>query len=367
MFISSNSDKPVIPMHDEAFRPVPKSKKPLLRALTGETLDRPPFWYMRQAGRYLPEYREVRKRAGGFLDLCYNPELATEVTLQPLRRFDMDAAILFSDILVVPHGLGQAVWFEEGAGPKLDALSRERGILDLDLDHIEKQLSPVYETVRRISEQLSEDVALIGFAGAPWTVATYMVEGGSSREFPVAKAWINEDPQGFQALIDLLVEATVKHLSAQIVAGVEVVQIFDSWAGALSSDEFQRLSVAPIAAIVERLTRTHPETPVIAFPRGVGENYKGFAEKTGVACVSIDTDIAPDWAARELQPRAAIQGNLDPALLVTGGAEMIAAAENILSALASGPFVFNLGHGIVPETPPEHVAALSNFLKGWTR
>ena len=318
---------------------------------------------MRQAGRYLPEYRKIRAQAGGFLDLCFNPELATEVTLQPVRRYGMDAAILFSDILVVPHGLGVGVRFEEGEGPKLDRLEMLDELPTLEPDRFVSMLAPVYETVSRIASRLPAETTLIGFAGAPWTVATYMIEGGSSRDFTRSKTWAYSDPTGFGRLIQLLVEATIEHLSAQIRAGAEVVQLFDSWAGALSETQLMRWSVEPIRAIAEAVKRRHPTIPVIAFPRGAGACYLAFAEKSGVEGLGLDTAVPLDWAARELQLRCAVQGNLDPLLAVLGGRPMLAEVERILGALSGGQLIFNFGHGVVPETPPENIGALSQFLR----
>lgn len=339
--------------------------KPLLAALAGEARPRPPFWLMRQAGRYLPEYRAVRAKAGSFLDLCYDPVLATEVTLQPLRRFGMDAAILFSDILVVPDGLGQPVRFMEGEGPRLDPITDTAGLRRLDPNRLRRHLAPVYETVGRIRAALDPSVALIGFAGAPWTVACYMVEGGASKEYAAVKGWSLRDRAGFDALIDRLVAATIDHLDAQIMAGVEVVQLFDSWAGALSADGFRHHVIGPTRRIVAALKERHPGVPIIGFPRGAGVLYPDYARETGVDAVSLDTAVPPDWAARAVQTLKPVQGNLDPIALMVGGVALEQAACRILDALAGGPFVFNLGHGIVQATPPDHVAALAGLLRRW--
>jgi len=340
------------------------SDKIILRALSGERTPRPPFWYMRQAGRYLPEYRELRARADGFLDFCFTPELAVEATLQPVRRFRTDAAILFSDILVVPWALGQGVAFEDGTGPVLDRVAGVDDLGRLSPAGAVERLSPVLETVAGLSEVLPDDVALIGFAGAPWTVATYMVEGGGSKDFATVKAWAYRDRDGFAALIDLLVETTIAYLNAQIAAGAEAVQLFDSWAGALPDDEFQRWVVAPTVRIVAGVKAAHPAVPVIGFPRGAGVLYRSYVAETGVDAVGLDTMVPPDWAAEVLQPQLAVQGNLDPIRVVAGGSEMIAATDRIVGALSGGPHVFNLGHGFVPATPPEHVTALSDHLRG---
>ena len=339
------------------------SNQALIRALRGATVSPPPVWLMRQAGRYLPEYREVRRAAGNFLDLCYTPDLATEVTLQPIRRFGLDAAILFSDILVVPDGLGQEVTFREGEGPCLEPvrtdgdLVRLAGTLDTD------RLAPVYETVGRLRQTLPADVALLGFAGAPWTVATYMVEGGSSRDFAAVKRWAYGDAESFGGLVSRLVDATADHLAAQIRAGADAVQIFDSWAGVLSAPAFERWVIEPTRRIVARLRDAAPEIPIIGFPRGAGALYVRYGRETGVDAVSLDTTVSAAWAAEAVQPTMPVQGNLDPQLLVVGGDAMRAEVEGICRHLAAGPFVFNLGHGIVPDTPPDHVAQLVGMVR----
>jgi len=338
-------------------------QKLLLAALRGERTSRVPFWYMRQAGRYLPEYRQVRAQANGFLELCLNPELATEVTLQPLLRYGMDGAIVFSDILMVPLGLGTRVSFEEGEGPKLDRLDSLAKLPAFRRDEFVARLGPVYEAVARIAARLGPGTTLIGFAGAPWTVATYMIEGGSSREFARTKALAYHDPEGFDRLIALLVEATIEHLTMQISAGAEVVQLFDSWAGALSARGLERWSIAPIRAITEGVYARHPAVPIIAFPRGAGAGLEGFVRGAGVDAISLDAAVPPRWAAERLQGKVALQGNLDPLLLVAGGRAMIEETRAILEAWSGGPFVFNLGHGIVPETPLEHVTLLSDFVR----
>lgn len=337
--------------------------KPFLRALKGESLSPPPIWLMRQAGRYLAEYRAVRERAGGFLDLCFTPELAAEVTLQPIRRFGLDAAILFSDILVVPHALGQRVEFLEGEGPRLEAITETGALGRLDIDGLHSRLAPVYETVERLAGGLPAKTALIGFAGAPWTVATYMVEGGSSRDFATVRGWGFKDPAGFSKLIDLVTEATVAYLCRQADAGAEALQLFDSWAGVLSEDEFHRWVIAPTARIVTMLRQRHPGVPLIGFPRGAGVMYEEYVRQTGVDVVSIDSTLPLKWAAEHLQPLAPVQGNLDPLALLTGGETLEWAAKAVLGGLAGGPFVFNLGHGIVKETPPDHVARLVEIIR----
>jgi uroporphyrinogen decarboxylase len=337
--------------------------KPLLRALAGEALALPPVWLMRQAGRYLPEYREIRQRVPGFLDLCFTPELACEVTLQPVRRFGMDAAILFSDILVVAHGLGQKVSFREGEGPVLEPIRSAAEARRLSLDEFSGRVAPVYETVGRVATVLPATTALIGFAGAPWTVASYMVEGGTSRDFAAVKRWAFADPDGFGELIDRLVEATVIYLSGQIAAGAEVVQLFDSWAGVLPERDFMRWVVAPTQRIVRALKENHPRVPVIGFPRGAGLMYRAYFSGSGVTALGLDSTVPPAIARKTLQSIGPVQGNLDPLLLVAGGAAMAESVTAIRRALGDGPFIFNLGHGIVPETPVEHVTELMALLR----
>ncbi len=339
--------------------------KPLLSALNGVRQNRVPFWYMRQAGRYLPEYRELRKQAGDFLDLCYSPKLAVEVSLQPLRRYDMDGVILFSDILVVPHALGIGLRYAEGEGPLLEALDRGDSLPQYEPDKFLSKLSPIFETLKGIVTDAPAEATVIGFAGAPWTVATYMVEGGSSRDFAKTKLWAFQDPESFQQLIDLLVDTTSDYLMAQIAAGADTVQIFDSWAGVLPETALRCWSLAPISEIARRVRRKYPDVPIIGFPRGAGIAYSQFAPEADISALSLDSSVPLDWAADTLQPDSALQGNLDPQYLVCGGAKMLEEAERILAALSGGPFVFNLGHGIVPYTPPEHVAALSEFIHSW--
>ena len=333
------------------------STKPLLRTLSGEALARPPWWLMRQAGRYLPEYRAVRAQAGDFVSLCLNPALAAEVTLQPIRRFGMDAAILFSDILLVPRALGQPLSFEND-GPKLKPVSDIAELRPADM----ARLAPVAEAVRRVVAGLPDETALIGFAGAPWTVATYMVEGGSSRDFPRVKAWSYRDPEGFAVLIEAISVATYDFLALQIEAGVEVVQLFDSWAGALSPEGFERWVIEPTKRLVAKLKARFPVVPVIGFPRGAGLHYERYVLETGVDAVGLDTALPASFASKCLQPRVAVQGNLDPVLLLAGGDAMRRKVAALRAELGRGPYVFNLGHGILPETPPEHVAELASLL-----
>jgi uroporphyrinogen decarboxylase len=334
--------------------------KLLLRALAGESLVRPPWWLMRQAGRYLPEYRALRARAGSFVEFCLSPRLAAEATLQPVRRFGMDAAILFADILLISQALGQKLEFGE-EGPVLEPLDEGAGIARLDLAGI-AALDPVYETVRLCRAELPSHAALIGFAGAPWTVATYMVEGGTSRDFRRVRSWAYRDPGGFAALIELLTEATTAYLSGQIASGVEAVQLFDSWAGVLPESEFTRWVLAPTRRIVTALKQRFPAIAVIGYPRGAGVLYERYAAETGVDAVGIDTVVPLAFARDRLQPRLAVQGNLDPIALLVGGAALEQAVAAIRSALGAGSFVFNLGHGVLPQTPPENVGLLARLL-----
>ncbi|CAA7622831.1 Uroporphyrinogen decarboxylase [Magnetospirillum sp. LM-5] len=339
--------------------------KPFLRALAGETILPPPFWLMRQAGRYLPEYRATRAQAGSFLDLCYNPELAVEVTLQPLRRYGFDAAILFSDILVVPDGLGQDVAFREGEGPVLTPIRSARDLDGLDISGLHQRLDPVYRTVKGLSSAIPSSTALIGFSGAPWTVATYMIEGGGSKDFQEAKRLMWGQPEVFARLMDLLVEATGQYLIRQIDAGAEAIQIFDTWAGALPEPEFRRWVIEPARKLVERIRAERPGIPVIGFPRGAGMLYQAYVKETKVSGVSLDSSVPLDWAAETLQPHCTVQGNLDPILLVTGGEALDGGIDRVLKSLSKGPFIFNLGHGIIPPTPPENVARLAERVKSF--
>jgi uroporphyrinogen decarboxylase len=335
-----------------------------LRALAGETLAVPPIWLMRQAGRYLREYRVLRARAPDFLSFCLTPELAAEATLQPIRRFGFDGAIVFADILLVPHALGQRVAFREGEGPVLAALVDERDVRALEPGSVLERTVPVRETLRQVRRALPDTVALIGFAGAPWTVATYMIEGGASRDFTRTKAWASENAASFGALVDHLVSATTTYLISQIEAGAEVIQLFDSWAGVLPEPQFRRWVIEPTRRIVQTMRARHPSIPVIGFPRGAGPLYQSYAVETGVNAVSLDSAVDLDWARAHVQARRAVQGNLDPEVLLAGGSRMADATRAIVATFRDGPFVFNLGHGILPETPPEHVAALVELVRG---
>jgi uroporphyrinogen decarboxylase len=336
--------------------------KPLLRAFAGEPSSTPPWWLMRQAGRYLPEYRQVRAKAQDFVELCLTPSLAAELTLQPLRRYGMDGAILFSDILMLPYALGQKLVFREGEGPVLDAIIGHAGLAGLDLGRAVSRLEPVFETVRRVKAGLGPRTALIGFAGAPWTVATYMVEGGGSRDFRRIKSWIYRDPSGFAALIDLLVESTIAYLAGQIEAGAELVQLFDSWAGVLPEPGFAQWVIEPTKRIVSALERRFAECPVIGFPRGAGLLYERYLRETRIKGIGLDTVVPLGYARDNLQPNATVQGNLDPVMLIAGGAALETAVREIRRMLGNERFVFNLGHGVLPEIPPEHIAMLARLL-----
>lgn len=343
--------------------------KIFLDALNGVTTPRVPFWYMRQAGRYLPEYRELRAEKGGFLNMVYDPEAACEVTLQPIRRFHMDAAILFSDILVIPHALGQHLEFMAGEGPKLDPIRDRGGLSILKPGKIDATLSPIYDTIRNIRKGLEDegygDVATIGFAGSPWTVACYMVEGQGSKDYMAVKNMAYSDPETFGALIDIVVEATSEYLIEQVNAGAEVLQLFDSWSGALDAAQFRKWVIEPTAKIVAAVRSVHPHVPIIGFPRGSGPNYIAYARDSGVSALGVDPQFAPEQAAKTLQTLLPVQGNLDPACLLAGGDALRRNAEEVLSALSGGPFVFNLGHGINKETPIAHVEMLSEIIKNW--
>jgi uroporphyrinogen decarboxylase len=331
--------------------------KSVLRVLNGEAVWPPPVWLMRQAGRYLPEYRALRAEAGDFLKLCLNPELAAEITLQPLRRFGMDAAILFSDLPIVSLALGQDLRYAEGEGPVLPPLRTEADIAALSLDRVAETVAPVWETVRRVAADIGQST-LIGFSGAPFTVACYMVEGRGSREFAAARLMAYREPALFARLIDLIVEGNLIYLRGQADAGAEVLMLFDSWAGMLPPGEFRRWVIEPTARIATALRQSHPHIPIIGFPRLAGSMLGEYARNAGVQGVAIDTAMKPEAAADMVPPHIALQGNLDPLAVVAGGAPMQAATKQILDALRGRPHIFNLGHGIVPQTPPEHVGAL---------
>ncbi len=338
-------------------------EKPILRVLAGHDVWPPPIWLMRQAGRYLPEYRAIKDSSGGFIARCMTPDLATEITLQPIRRFGMDAAILFSDILILPWALGQDVTFKDGIGPVLAPIRDAAGLAVLDPARVPDATAPVLETIRRLRIALPELCTLIGFCGSPFTVACYMVEGGGSRDFAESRAMAYGDPSLFGRLIDLLVQSTTDYLSAQITAGAEAVMLFDTWAGMLSPTQFLRHVVAPTARIVEALNMRHPGVPVIGFPRLAGLYAGLYAERTGVDCVALDTGTDPGRAAASVPEGVAVQGNLDPIALIAGGQALRQETSSILGALRGRPHIFNLGHGILPQTNPEHVAELVGFLR----
>lgn len=329
--------------------------KPILEVLSGRRQAVPPVWFMRQAGRYLPEYRQVRERAGGFLDLCFNPELAAEVTLQPIRRFGFDAAIIFSDILVVPHALGRHVRFEAGEGPRLEPLADAAALNSLPSKADETVFEPVYETVRRTKHALPANVTLLGFCGAPWTVATYMVAGQGTPDQAPARILAYREPDAFARMIDILVDTSSRYLIGQLKAGADAVQIFDTWAGILPPAQFERWSIEPVRRIVDNVRREIPSAKIIGFPRGAGALLPAFAERTGVDAVSMDWMAEPTLIRDSVQNRIAVQGNLDPLVLLAGGCALDQAVDSIIENFGDGPLIFNLGHGILPSTPIAHV------------
>lgn len=339
--------------------------KTILRALVGETLPTPPIWMMRQAGRYLPEYKATRAEAGDFLSLCYNPELAAEVTLQPIRRYGFDAAILFADILLLPQALGADLWFVTGEGPRLSTITAQDGFDKLGRgEMIHDTLSPIYETIKILRRDLPAETTLIGFAGAPWTVATYMIAGKGTPDQGPAHALKAENRALFEAIIDRLTESTIDYLSAQIDAGVEVVKIFDSWAGSLKGDDFVRYALEPAKAITTEIKRRHPGIPVIAFPRQAGEAYVGFHAASGADCVALDDSVTPEWAAEHVQPGGCVQGNLASRHMVTGGDALVRETRHVVDAFSKGPHIFNLGHGITPDADPENVQLMIDTVRG---
>jgi uroporphyrinogen decarboxylase len=340
-----------------------KDKK-ILRALAGERQETPPIWMMRQAGRYLPEYRATRAEAGDFLSLCYNSDLAAEVTLQPIRRYGFDAAILFADILLLPQALGVDLWFETGEGPRMsttttaDELAGLRATAD-----IHETLNPIYETVRILSRELPRETTLIGFAGAPWTVATYMIAGRGTKDQGPAHALKAENRAVFEGILERLTEATIEYLSKQIEAGAEVVKLFDSWAGSLKGEDFVNYALKPAAKITQALKQRHPGIPVIAFPREAGDGYIGFAKATGADCIAIDNSVSAEWVAQNVQPDSCVQGNLASSHMVTGGDDLIQETKRIVNALKGGPHIFNLGHGITPDANPDNVQIMIDTIR----
>jgi uroporphyrinogen decarboxylase len=340
------------------------SQKPFLAALAGETAGPPPIWLMRQAGRYLPEYKKLRAQSSGFLDFCFRPDLAIEATLQPIRRFGLDAAILFSDILTIPWALGQKVEFLEGEGPHLEPICSAADLDRLNPEGLTERLSPVYRTVAGVASVLPASTALIGFAGAPWTVAAYMIEGHGSRDFLVAKSFGLSQPETFDRLLAMVTAATIEHLSAQIQAGAEAVQLFDSWAGVLAEAEFARWVIEPTRTIAAVLRTRHPTIPLIGFPRGAGGLLPAYARETGVTAVGLDTQVPLGWALDVLPRDLPVQGNLDPVALVVGGRALADGIRRILDRAQGRPLIFNLGHGVPQTTPPEHVAELVRLVRG---
>lgn len=338
--------------------------KPLMSVLSGHALWPPPVWMMRQAGRYLPEYRAVREKAGSFLALCFDPSLAAEVTLQPIRRFQFDAAILFSDILVIPHALGQRVAFEAGEGPRLDALSDRASLRRLRTELDQERLAAVYETIRRVKQELPPAVAFLGFCGAPWTVATYMVAGQGTDDQGPARLFAYRDPDGFAELIELLVNVSTEYLIRQIEAGVNAVQIFDTWAGVLPPEELERWCIAPVRRIIEGVRARAPRARIIAFPRGAGAMLSSYVQAVMPDAIGLDWMIDRRFARSAVADSVALQGNLDPLALLAGGAALDAQVDAVLESFAGRPFIFNLGHGILPETPVAHVEQMLRRIRG---
>ncbi|MEO1796317.1 MAG: uroporphyrinogen decarboxylase [Pseudomonadota bacterium] len=332
------------------------TEKTILKALRGEVQEVPPIWMMRQAGRYLPEYRATRAEAGDFLSLCYNSELAAEVTLQPIRRYGFDAAILFADILLVPDALGADLWFVTGEGPRLSTIGDMAGVDALKgADDIHDHLAPIYETVRILRRELPAETTLIGFAGAPWTVATYMIAGRGTPDQGPAHALREGAPEVFDALMARLTAATIEYLSRQIDAGAEVVKLFDSWAGSLKGEAFRKYALEPAREIIAALKARHPGVPIIAFPREAGDGYIGFAKATGADCVALDNSVSASWAAQHVQKDGCVQGNLASSHMVTGGQALVDETRSIVEAFSAGPHIFNLGHGITPDADPDNV------------
>jgi uroporphyrinogen decarboxylase len=339
--------------------------KPFLEVLSGRRQPVPPIWMMRQAGRYLPEYRELRAKAGGFLDLCFNPAYAAEVTLQPIRRFHFDAAIIFSDILVIPYALGRAVRFEAGEGPRLDPLDTPEQVATLAKHADFTKLEPVYEALRRVRGELDPKVALIGFCGAPWTVATYMVAGQGTPDQAPARLMAYRHADTFAVIIDALVENSIQYLVGQLKAGADVLQIFDTWAGVLPPREFERWSIEPTRRIVAGVRAQVPGAKIVGFPRGAGAQLPAYVGATGVDAVSIDWAAEPSLIREQVQSRVAVQGNLDPLALIAGGAALDRAVDDVLSSYAAGRLIFNLGHGILPETPIAHVEQMLKRVRAY--
>ncbi|WP_189635676.1 uroporphyrinogen decarboxylase [Rhizobium grahamii] len=340
-----------------------ESRRKIMRVLDGETLSPPPIWLMRQAGRYLPEYRETRKKAGSFLDLCYTPDHAVEVTLQPIRRYGFDAAILFSDILVIPDAMKRNVRFTEGHGPEMDPID-ETGIGRLEFDHVVDYLRPVLETVKRLRNELPAETTLLGFCGAPWTVATYMIAGHGTPDQAPARLFAYKSPKAFEHLLAILAEVSADYLVAQIDAGADAVQIFDSWAGVLGEREFEAFAVRPVARMIASIKARRPNARVIAFAKGAGFLLKSYRRRTRADAIGLDWSVPLDFAV-ELQKDGAVQGNLDPMRVVAGGGALTDGINDILDKLGNGPLIFNLGHGITPQADPQNVQLLVDHVRGW--
>lgn len=340
---------------------VTHSPKLLLETLRGKKSDRTPVWLMRQAGRYLPEYRELRASKGGFLELCYDAEAAAEVTLQPIKRFAFDGAILFSDILIVPHAMGQNLWFEAGEGPRLAPKITEVALASLE--RAPEHFEAIYQTVRRVASQIDDKTTFMGFAGSPWTIATYMVQGQGSKDQAVTRRYAYKDEVAFGELIDAIIENTVEYLLGQVDAGVEAIQLFDSWAGTLSPAQFEKWVIAPNAEIISRLKAVHPDLPIIGFPKGAGAKLLAYANETGASAIGLDETVDPLWAHENLPAGLPLQGNLDPLALIAGGEALEKSARHILQIFEDRPHIFNLGHGILPDTPIEHVEQLLHIVR----
>ncbi len=361
-FLNENTIKKITMELAEKQEPSVNGK--IIGALKGKNYNRPPIWLMRQAGRYLPEYRKIREEYGSFLKMCYTPEIASEITLQPIRRFGFDAAIIFSDILVIPHAMGMGLDYIEGKGPVLESISDEKDIDNLRVDNISGHLQPVFDTIGMVRDELPDETALIGFAGAPWTVATYMIEGGGSKDFAKVKGFTYNKPELFNKIIDIIVKSTISYIGGQIRAGADLVQIFDSWSGVVPEPEFTNFIIEPTRKIVDSLKIEYPDVPIIGFPKGAGVRYVDYARETGVDGVGIDYTVPPEWAAENLQPYVCVQGNLDPFLLASNNRDkIISQTEYIIDKLGKNPFIFNLGHGILPNTPVENVELLLDVIK----
>jgi uroporphyrinogen decarboxylase len=340
-------------------------KKLLLSAIDGEQTNRTPIWLMRQAGRYLPEYRELRQKAPSFMEFCWNPKLTVEATLQPIERFGFDAAIIFSDILVIPHVLGQPVEFESGLGPRLDPITSDSGLARLSTDIDLEKLSSVFEAISEVRSRLHKEVTLIGFCGAPWTVASYMIAGRGTPDQAPARLFAYQHRAIFEQLIELLTRSSIEYLSRQISAGAEVVQIFDSWAGVLPTGEFRKWCLEPVERIAKEIKGRHPNVRIIGFPRGGGQQLSEFTASSHIDCLGLDTSVNVAWAAKHVQPYKCVQGNLDPLVLASGGDSLDQAIDLILQELGQRPFIFNLGHGIIPQTPIENVNRLVNRVRSY--